>query len=592
MEKEKYEGEMKMYVNERDQMNFHGFLKSAREWLGASQAEVATGVYTSTSLHRAETGTRIPEKMMRDRLLSRMGFHGERHVEYLCLTELQQFQIRQEVLQAISRKDADAAEEKLKELEKFDEEENVVQKQFVKTMEFMILQLRGASREELCSCIKEAIDYTVPNIDKALIGRHMLAEQELNLIAEYIRVQTLLDKKSNENTWRVLEYQKLIFYVHHSHMENLVKVKIYPKIICYMCEALLKESVPLNKLRESLKLCDKALELLLDTHRLYYFYELLEYRREILFRMLENPLAFLEKKEVETRLEENSRLEMLWKAQYEAYGVPPYMNDFCYLYWETECHSAVEIIETRRKMLRIPRKVLREGICTERSLIRIERTNYNPSMYVLTNLFERMGLCGEYRRGQLVTTDIHLLNVYKRLVDGINNYNNEESALCLEELQSDLSMLISHNRQEINRILNIYENRIGKLTPQQYYQQAVDALECTIPIWALYPSEESTKMYFYRSELCCICDIAFETSGKDSQHCVDVLEEICKKVLEEGILPTQLGVMEFVINALCRYYQKNEREAEEKKDKYANYINDALTYMVKRPEAATEKLSM
>lgn len=550
-----------MYINERDEMNFHEFIKSARDWLGASQSEVAKGLCTNTSLHRAETGTRIPEKMMRDRLLSRMGFHGERHVEYLCLVELQQLRIRQEIVQAIATGDIITAETKLKELEQFGYD-NVVQKQFVKTMEFLILQQSGASREELCKCVKAAIDLTVPNIDKALVGRHMLAEQELNLIAEYIRLQTLVDKKANENSWRVLEYQKLIFYINHSHMENLVKVKVYPKIICYMCKSQLKEQVSLNKLRESLKLCDKALELLLDTHRLYYFYELLECRREILERMLECQLAFLEKTEVEARLTENTKLEKLWKAQYGTYGVSPYMKDFCYMYWETECHSAVEVIETRRKMLRIPRKVLREGICTERSLIRIERTNYNPSIYVLTNLFERMGLCGEYRCGQLVTTDIHLLNVYKALVDAVNQYNKEETDICLNELQSDLSMLISHNQQEINRIISIHECRRGNISPNQFYEQMVDALECTIPIWALYHPKNSMEMYLTRSELCCICDLAFHGQGKDTERCVEIVREICQKEIEQGIHPTHLGIMEFLLNHFTAYLKEKGENTE------------------------------
>ena len=556
-----------MYVNERDEMNFHEFLKNARNWLGASQSEVAKGIYTNTSLHRAETGMRIPEKMIRDRLLSRMGFHGERHVEYLCLPELQQLRIRQEIIQSIVEKNLAVTEMKLKELKQF-EESNAVQKQFIKTMEFLMLQQSGASREELCRCVKEAIDCTVPNIDKALIGRHMLAEQELNLIAEYIHLQTAVDKNSNANSWRVLEYQKMIFYIHHSHMENLVKVKVYPKIICYMCEAQLKDSVSLNKLRESLKLCDKALELLLDTHRLYYFYELLEYRREILKRMLECQLAFLEKDEVEARLTENTRLEKLWKAQYDAYGVSPYMQDFCYMYWETACYSAVEIIEIRRKMLRIPRKVLREGICTERSLIRIERTNYNPSMYVLTHLFERMGLCGEYRSGQLVTTDIHLLNVYKQLVDALNNDNRKDCEICLEELQSDLSMLISHNQQELNRIISIYEYRLGNITKKQFYEQMVDALECTLPIWALYHPENSTEMYFTRSELCCICDLAFHSQGKDSERCAEIVEEICQKELQKGIHPMHLGIMELLINHLSAHLKKKGRNAEAEQLQY------------------------
>ena len=63
-----------MYVNNRDQINYHKFLKNARSKSGASQSQVATGLYTSSAYNRAELGVRVPEKLMRDRLTSRLGF--------------------------------------------------------------------------------------------------------------------------------------------------------------------------------------------------------------------------------------------------------------------------------------------------------------------------------------------------------------------------------------------------------------------------------------------------------------------------------------------------------------------------------------
>ncbi len=549
-----------MYVNDRDQINYHGFLRSARERNGANQPQVAKGIYTHTSYNRAEMGVRVPEKLVRDRLTSRIGFSGERYVEYVCIVELQQWKLRQTIVKALAHKDVQVAEAALAELAEIFDKDNTVQLQFMKSMRFFLLQLKGASKEELCATVKEAVDCTVPNIDKALVGKHLLAEQELNLIAEYMRLKDFSGNPSNENTWRILEYQKIISYINGSFMENLLKVKVYPKVTHFICEELLKEETPLHKLRDALKLCDKSLELLLDTHRLYYFMEILEYRKEILYRMLNCDLDDFEKKELNASLVENAKMEEEWKARYEAAGVSPYMDNSSYLYWETECCSAVETLEARRKMLRIPRATLREDICTERSLIRIERTNLSPSMFALNNLFERMGLCAEYRRGQIVSFNTYCLDIYKKLVEAMNSSRMETCETHIAELKDGLCMHISFNQQEVKRIENLCAYRKGELSMEELYEQAIDALECTLPIWALHNHKNNSMTYFTRSELACIYDVAFMVKGPDTERSIEVLKDYCSQNMKEGIHPAHLGVMEFLLNGLSAHLSANGEE--------------------------------
>lgn len=563
-----------MYVNERDQINYHRFLKSARINCGVNQMEVSKGLYTSSSYNRAEAGFRVPEKMMRDRLVSRMGFSGEKYTEYLGLEELQQWQLRQAVVKAIEEKNIKAAEAALVELDKIIDKTNTVQLQFMKSMRFFVSKLKGVSLEELFVSVRSAVACTVKSIDKALIGKHLLAEQELNLIAEYMRLQPFTGKASNENTWRILEYQKLITYMNYSFMENLTRVKVYPKVTCFICEALLKEENALYKLRDADKLCEKSLTMLMDTHRLYYFVEILEYRKEILRRMLNCDLAETEQERIRLQLKETIDLEKLWKNRYVQYGISPYMENDMYLYWETDCESAVEVIEARRKMLRIPRVTLCDGICTERALIRIERTNLTPSMFVLHNVFERMGLCAEYRRGSLVSSDTKMVHIYQKLVCAMNRFCDEDCKMYLEELKQGIDMKLSFNQQEVKRIEYIYADKIQKLSNEELEQRIVDTLECTLPVWTLYNHKGNSDTYFTRSEIACIYDLAFLVPSAHSERCMEIIREYCEKKI---LHPINLGMMEFLLNGSISYLMKNG-ESDKAEHRNVELIKKCLFY--------------
>ena len=542
-----------MYVNNRDQINYHRFLKNARTKSGASQAQVASGVCTASSYNRAELGVRVPEKLMRDRFTSRMGFSSERYVEYLGLEEFQQWQKRQNIVMAIAEGKMETAETLLEDYEKITDLENAVQLQFIKSMRFFILQKKGASEKELFIHVQQAVECTVLNIDKALIGVHLLADQELNLIAEYMRLQKYMGVPSNESTWRILEYQKLITYMNHSFMEDLTKVKVYPKVTCFICEELLKEDASEYRLLEAWKLCDKSMKLLKDTHRLYYFLEILEFKKEILCRLRECGAETVRAETIDEELQKTIMLEMKWKAYYEEYDLPFYMNDSTYLYWETECYNAAEVLGKRRKMLQLPRATLCDGICTERSLIRIEKTSLSLSMYVLNNLFERMGLCAEYRRGQVVSWETDVLKIYQELTEALNNSVVETSEMHLEKLRNELNMNLSFNQQEIKRAENICAARKETVSAETLQKEIEDALECTLPVWALYNQKSNVSAYYTRSELACIHDLAFMVCGSHSEYCAAIIKAYCEEHIEKGLHPAKIGMIEFLMGGLTSY---------------------------------------
>ena len=66
-----------MYINDRDEINYHGFLRATRERQNVSLRMVGEGICTESAISRVEIGDRLPEKLMRDRISARLGVSGE-----------------------------------------------------------------------------------------------------------------------------------------------------------------------------------------------------------------------------------------------------------------------------------------------------------------------------------------------------------------------------------------------------------------------------------------------------------------------------------------------------------------------------------
>lgn len=539
-----------MYVNERDQINYHGFLKALREMNKVPQEAVSKGICTVSGMNRFENGNRLAEKLMRDRLTARLGISGEKYEDYLQPKEYVKWEHRLRIVKYIEERKLSKAKAALCDYEAL-EGLNRINDQFVEAMRFTIMSLEGAPEEELLACIKKAVKYTVSNVNKALAGEHLLADQEINLIAELMRLTPPKKTIRDVNAWRISEYEKLITYMENSCWEKLQKAKVYPKIAFYICQLLLEGELDEAACRRGLELCHNAIELLRDTSRLYYFIELTERRRELANRLMTFDISSLEKDELEVMLKDNNAWEKVFKDLYEEYKVEPYMSDFCYLYYETECHNMVEVIETRRKMLNLSRVKLGEGICTERTIVRFEREGVNPSVDLVRLLFDKMGLCAEYRRARVITNDVEALMLSIEVTRNMNNRRFDEWESSLSKLSEKLALNILQNKQEIKRSEAWLKFLTRRCVTKEFVESSQVALGYTLPIDALLNEKHK---YFTRSEIRCMFDIAIYPQGEISDICYKVLMDKYGNIAsKKNIKVGELCMIEMVTEGLANH---------------------------------------
>ena len=467
------EGDMEKYV--KDEKKFHVFLAMMRKMHNVTLEQLCEGLCSVSMMHRIENGERLPEKQMRDRILSRMGVPLEGYEDYLSIEEYEQWISRQKIIRSIEKKNIDEAKQYLEKYRKY-ERQNSVEAQFCAVVEFMLLQIKNASVVRQRAVVERAVKFTMPNIKNSFFDRMLLSEQELNLLTECIRLCEYHDALK-EADWKCSQYKRILTYVERSHLGRFCRAKVYPKTAYYLCETILGQSRTTENFELGIAVCNRAIDLLRDSKRLYYFTELVDSLEKLvneyvlcLYKKHKSPEA----KRLQEELEEKQSWRNVIVELYTEYGITPYIENFCYLYWETESYCIGDVIRTRRKMFGMTKEQLCEGICSVKTLTRIENKKVKTQMPIVRELFERLGLCAEYLRARIITNDYEILKLAEECVQYENNYKIKEWEKCLKELSQKLCMDIPQNKQFIMNSYYLLQFRKEELSKEDFKEKMIE----------------------------------------------------------------------------------------------------------------------
>ncbi len=559
----------------KDEINFHGFLTAMRQLQGVTLEQVCEGLCSVSMMKRIESGERLPDKLMRDRLMLRMGVALEGYEDYLSTEEYEEWQIRQGLIKAIKEKELKRARNYL---EKYRKKVNcsAVEKQFFGAMDFMLLQMENAPIEQQKAVMKKAVKLTIPDMERALERKVLLSEQEINLLSEYLWLHRDAEKSGTEEAY-FYQYERLLAYIDTSLMDDNGRAKTYPKAAFYLCRRILDGYSTLENLQKGLKVCHRAIEVLRKSEKAYYFIELLEVWQEL----VEKIRIFLSEigrdKAIEALLvqaKERHEWERLLKELYAEYNVPVYMENFCYLYWETESYCIGDVIRIRRNMLGMTKEQLCEGICSVKTLTRMELKKAKTQLPIVRALFERLGLCAEYTRARVITNDYETLKLADRLAWYVNNDKMEEWEKTLKKLEKKLCMEILQNKQFIVSGYYLLGLRTGELDKEEFVNRMLSTLEYTIPAEAVL---KSGKKFLTRDEAQYIFNVGMYIGSDKRKIYLQVVEEICQDFKTAGGIGAHINRYEFFLTGLCSYWG-DMGEYEMSNRRGINLIKESLTY--------------
>lgn len=561
---------------------FGPFLKEYRLRHGITLEQLSDGLCSASGLARIEAGARTVGKVLRDRLLYRLGVSPDTYEHFLFEEDYTRWKKRQQLLYTVARRETEEAGRRLREYRTQYEEgaktdvDRRLERQFCLGMEVQILQSKAEEsagqglRERLRDLYWEALRLTVKLPDFPDAGRRtseqqmpsgqqvltasrsirdkICSVQELNLLLEALRYGAPRDSGTL--------YAEILCLIEDSRFETVSRAKIYPKAVYYLClDGIARGTWGLEEKTEAIARCGKALVVLRKAGRMYYLWELLGLLRGLMQEAAAGQRAAgAEHKavELERQLREYSEWSQALEAVYGEFSVPVETEDFCWLYVEKEVYCINEVVRIRRKMLGISRKELcGDGVlCSEKTLRRLEDDGRKVQNAILKELMNRLNLSAEYCQTELVTSDPEALKLMSNLRDRIRERDTEQADKLLWQLRERISLDIPSNRQEWMSCHALNEATKGTVTMEQCLKQLREALSCTLPYEiAIKPGEK----YLTNKEINCIQNIVSRNKemDDDKKKQVALLEERYRTCEEDKNIFCFINMYEIVMGCVA-----------------------------------------
>ena len=516
--------------------NFATLLKNIRTEEEVSLDQLAYGIMSTSQLAKIEKGERSVAKVVRDRLLERLGVARDLYENLLDLEDYREWERQKDILHAVREKQTKQAEQLLSEYEESLEDDENIRRQFYLVMLADIQKKAEGQELFVRKCYREALALTVPEADTVWAKQRPLSILEINLLLENLAYENGMDS--------FLKYKVLLHYVEDGCYDEISKAKIYPKIAFYSLKKRMqcREHLDAGERMECLEICGKAVERLRDAGRTYYLVELLEIRKQLLGDQL-GELTGEEQEENLAVQRENEELLKVIQNLYREYEVTDYMEDCTYLYQQKWVFPIGEVLKIRRTMFGMTQEQLCDGICSVKSLRRAEQGKTDIQREVREKLLKRLGLSGQLQWTRLITSDREVVRLAERLAKYQNGQNYVETRKLLERLKAKVTMEIPQNKQfiiETETLLDYYEKKISM---RKFVDCETEILRQTLKENDF---RKMGKIYLTEMEIKCIRNrwrgLKNEEKKKDIQFLLNIYEEYSSK----NVIANAISMYEFV----------------------------------------------
>lgn len=527
-------------------------------WVGEYDMEglselFCEGICGTRAFRSWEKGNRALDWEVRKRIVERLGIGMKDYESFVGYEQYRKWKAKMKLLDSIVR--GEGTIELLREyksifvktLEQYEGELSAtdrIEAQFCLSMEARIRQGQGAAKEELEKLYGEALALTVQGVEEKPLIKRLLCVKEINLILE-----TEYWRREGERRERYLE---IIKYIEQSGWDRWNRALLYPKAVYFLCRCVMAGKVGMDGewgLPELCRYCERAAELLRESQRMYFLWEILDMLEKIQHKMIG---IFTSRKE--RHRAEPLRLQYLqvsqWKrclgGLYQEFAISKETRDDCFLYVEKGVFCYNDVIRVRRNMLGMSQEELCEGICSIRTLKRLERNQHNTHEDIVKEMFERLGLPRELVRTELATGRPHVRRRMAEIRKLTRQRQWDKAEGLLKQVREQLDMGLVCNQQAMtqNEVLIAWGQ--GKLDDTAFGRQMKGALELTLPYEALFT--EGEKYLTYEEQICLMnMMLTMDEQGEEYLACMKRLEEIYHPLIEEGLYATVAAMYEFVM---------------------------------------------
>ena len=482
----------------KDNEGFFRFIESKMKGNGITTEQLTSRLCDMEEWNNLLSGEYM-DKLMMSRLLDRLGCRGLRCDILLFASEYDDWQTRMDIVFAINDGETELAEKILEEYAG----RKIVQKnidkmgcnerleyQFVLMMQAYIMLGGRFDRTELIAKLQEAAVLTIPQgVDVAFDNgmKIILSVQELDILLEYY--YQLVCREIEEKNIKTVDcyigrIRKVIDYILSADWFNaLSKANILPKAVYYVMLSNQKK-IRLNVdnedelifIAEELKSYgrwlsdyDNAIEVLRDCGRIYYLAELCDMMDAIVSRMkklLSEDVCKSMKLDDIKNTADRYRAMLLYIEKLT--GTSRYTKNGMYMYFEPNVYRMEKVVADRRRLLGITQNQLAEGICTAKTIRRLEQGNCRPHGYNLYEILNRLELYSDFVMDEIVSYNARDMELLEKVYDAIGMNETERAQELLRTLKANIDMGYTRNRQMVERLELDFDYQGGKISKKDY----------------------------------------------------------------------------------------------------------------------------
>lgn len=580
-----------------DSYEFGKYLMELRRKDNLSMSVICEGICDVSVMSRIENGEREVSKLVQDRLLGRLGVASENFENMVFSDEYDRWRIRQRIISLIQHERIEEADRLLENMyvddrlvdrrKSVEDLDAILELQFYLAMKAQVRRHQQAEDRELKALFDDALRQTVTGFEKNQGLREFFAcrrfsVEELNLLIEHGRYLPPLRGITFLN--------HVISYIDRSGLANLARAKVFPKAVYYLyLQCVNNKAISDRQLKHLLEHATRAIEDLRLALRSFYLCELLDMKMKLIYDS--GGISGDDRKRIDEMLADGVVIDKNYAVNYgntsefppekqyvwcynvrktlgdiyRRFGIREDTFEYCFIYLDMEVYCIEDIIRVRRNMLEMSMQRLCEGICSERTVSRIERKTARPRSAIVHKLFERLGLSGEFSRTELISSDVEMQEAFAKMRLMLINKQFDMMENILGKIKEHEDMAIPQNKQLVLRIEACIERENGELNGSQFIEHLIQALECTLPYELAIKNGDK---YLTNEELSCITNILSVKNGdnKEVNECFTALCNLYPNTMKN--INDNLSMYEFVTHPIASYlgdigeYDKSDEREE------------------------------
>ncbi len=500
------------FPNILGELDIRQIIKNTCKEKGVKAKDLCEGICAESYFSEFINKGKSIGKLMVSLFLQRLGLDDGSFEYYLSTEEYELANMRHNIVDMIEKKAIYEAENEIKTYESLTDKGDKLHKRFILLMKARLMQLNDEDAIKIYEKLKEAVEITVPNFEiKQSIEGLILGYNELFFIIECLnfREKMYSYKQPRDKLLQKLYYE-IINYTEKIDFDGIIKARLYSKMSCIIAKKLLSR----KKYKAVLENSDKAITYLQESAKLYSIEKILKNKSlafEAIINSYENKKTMLENdmKQLDLYKDKYKENELQRKTICELFekfnlSIEPY--EWYPIDDDRELYSIGKIVRLRREMMNMTRAILSEDIfISEKTIARIERGEINPYLSSVKNIFERLGILGEF---QIYVFDCKSYKEYK-LEKSLSNLivlgEYEKANEVLKKFKKSIDLSSRLNQQYLEHKETLIEHSLGSLTDEEAIERFTEALELTISIENIF---SDTNKYFTKGEIGLINNIS------------------------------------------------------------------------------------